>query len=173
MRKDFGRGKSSKIAAKRGDLCETKAAMRYAPSIVERLIFLQRITKLRLRFDRVFPGQSQCFNIGGVCLANAPANPDIDIQRRLQMALRTIEIIAPKRHFAEALKRIRLARPRANPDIDSSRRLLLGRRSIQIIASKRHIAEGVKRMRLAITRAKLDRDIPRRVLLGNIRRTEP
>jgi hypothetical protein len=103
MRKNFGRGrwKRSRIAPKRGDLGETKAAMRNAPIFVERLIFLQRIAKHRLRFDRVFPGQSQCFGKGGVCLANAFANPDIDIPCRLQMGRRAIEIIAPKRQIAE------------------------------------------------------------------------
>ena len=43
-------------------------------------------------------------------LAKAPADPDIDISRRLQLGLRAIEIIAPKRQIAESAKRIRLAK---------------------------------------------------------------
>jgi hypothetical protein len=98
MRKDFSRGrwKRREIAPKCGDLRETKAAMRYAPGIFERLIFFQRIAKHRLCFHRVLPGRGQCSNKGGVCLAKAAANLDIDTPRRHQLGLRAIEIIAAK-----------------------------------------------------------------------------
>src|ERR1700730_10981866 len=147
-RKNFGRGrwKRSRIAPERDDLCETKAAMRYAPSIVERLIFFQRITKHRLRFECVFPARSQCFRIGVVCLAKAVADPDMDISRRLQLALRTSEIIASKRQLTEGPKRIRLAKAVANPDIDIPRRLEMGLRAIEFIVPKRQLTEGAKRM---------------------------
>ena len=76
-------------------------------------------------------------------LAKAVANPDMDIPGRLQLALRAIEIIAPKRQLAKGAKRIRLAKALANPDKDIPRRLQLGLRAIEITASKRQIASGM------------------------------
>ena len=58
----------------------------------------------------------------------------MDISRRLQLALRAIEIIAPKRQLAKGAKRIRLAKALANPDMDFPRRLRMALRSIEIIA---------------------------------------
>jgi hypothetical protein len=116
--------------------------MRYSPSIIELLIFFQRIAKHRLRFEHVFPGRSQCFDKGDVRFAKALPNPDIDIPCRLRLLLRAIEIVASKRQSAEGAQRIRLAKPIANRDTEISRLL---QRGIESIVTGEHFLRKPRR----------------------------